>query len=91
MSSLFIGSTDYDSTLGPEDFGSDTSSLSSGRPGFSDFSFTNDYLKGAVQNVLTEGGQYFQVKLSIPSPSNNRISDGFNFLLSNVSLEVFYN
>jgi hypothetical protein len=91
MSSLAIGSTDYGSTLDPEDFGVTTDGLYGGRPGFSDFSFTNDYLKEAVQNVITEGRQYFQLKLSVPSPSRNGVSDGFSFLLSNVSLEISYN
>ncbi len=90
-SSLSIASTNYGPTLGSEDFGAVTDGLYSGRPGFSDFSFTNDHLKEAVQNVLTEGRQYFQIKLSVPSPSRNGTSDGFNFLLSNVSLEVSYN
>jgi hypothetical protein len=87
---LHLYHSNYGGSLGFEDFDIVIEPLAYGPLDHTDFSFTNDNLKDAVQRVLNAGDQYFQMSLLIPASSDNRSSDGFNFLLSNISLEVSY-
>jgi hypothetical protein len=73
------------------DFGVSASTLFSQSLSYSDFSFTNEDLKNAVQDILTSDRQYFQVKLGINNANVNGVFDGFTFLLLNVSLEISLN
>ena len=86
-----VSSTNYGNTLYGRDFGVSTSTLFSQPLSYSDFSFTNEDLKNAVQDILASDRQYFQVKLGTNNVNVNGVSDGFTFLLSNISLGVSYN
>jgi len=88
---LAISSTNYGNSLDGADYGVSSTNLISFYPlSGTDFSFTNENLKNAVQGVLTAGRQYFQVKLVINSANGNTVADGFTILLSDVMLEVEY-
>ncbi len=91
MGSFSVGATDFGPTLDGGDYNVTVDGLG-GRPsGYSELSLSNEYLKNAVQDVLSSGRQYFQVRLSMGVPNSNGVADGFSILLSNVSLEVSYN
>lgn len=86
-----ISSTHYGNSLDGADYGVSSSTLTSFFPvSGSDFSFTNENLRNAVQNTLTADRQYFQVTLFIDSTSGNHTSDGLSISLSDVTLEVEY-
>jgi len=93
MRELAVASLNYGNSLDAGDFGLSVSTLTSFYPlsTRTDFSFTNNQLKNAVQSALDSGRQYFQVMLYIGNTSNNDSKDGFEFYLSNVGLEVSYN
>jgi hypothetical protein len=82
--------SNYGDSLGFEDFDIVIEPLEYGSLDRTDFSFTNDNLRDAVQRVLNAYDQYFQMSLLIPASSDNGASDGFIFLLSDISLEVSY-
>jgi len=90
-STFSIGDINYGNTLDPSDYSLAPVHLFGRSLGYSDFSFSNDQLKNAVQSALNDGRQYYQVKLEILYQGNNDTADGFEILLSNVSLEVSYN
>ncbi len=91
MREMRIGSTDYGNSLDGADYGTPVTTLTNFFPlSGSDFSFTNEALINAVQNALTAGRQYFQVKLVIDSVYNNHAADGIIIYLSDVMLEVGY-
>jgi len=86
-----ISSTNYGNSLDGADYESSTTTLTSFFPlTGADFSFTNEALINAVQDTLSAGRQYFQLKLFIDSVSNNHIADGFTVYISDVQLEVEY-
>lgn len=91
LSDIFsIYATAYGISLDPGDIGSPQTGLYSRAIGFTDWSFSNDNLKNAIQAVLDEGRQFFQIKLFIPVSNHNGLDDGFSILLSDISLEVSY-
>jgi hypothetical protein len=86
-----IGSIDFGNSLNGTDYGVSSNTLTSFFPlDETDFSFTNEELRNAVQSILTAGRQNFQIKMAVDSVSNNHVPDGFTFYLSDIALEVEY-
>ena len=78
-------------TLNYDDFSRVYPSLISFYPlSGTDFSFSNLALRNSLQNVLTEGRDYFQLKLAIAGTNTNGNPDGFVIYTTDVGLEVAY-